>query len=235
MTERKDFYLLEMEEERTARDKLHSQIQFVVGLEGKLQTTQEGMIDFLKDLPLVDGVFDLIPRNDRRLLQNLQRVDASVVLVPHQKHLPKRPSPNHTQQLEVVLCRNGGRRHRRRGFVSHVSVNRTILLVLEIAGTTHAIRRLVPVEHHLVLGTHGTHHATARPTVVLADEEGERNQANLALVDLPRRRLARLPWRLEPSWNTPGASSPKPRAPTTPRPSSSARGMCRRSVAAAPR
>ena len=224
-----------MEEERTAGDKLHPQIQLVVGLEGKLQTTQEGMIDFLENLPLVDGVFDLISRNDRRLLQNLQRVDASVVLVPHQKHLPKRPSPNHTQQLEVVLCRNGGRRHRRGGFVSHVSVNRTILLVLEIAGTTHAIRRLVPVEHHLVLGTHGTHHATARPTVVLADEEGERNQANLTLVDLPRRRLARLPWRLEPSWNTPGASSPEPRAPTTPRPSSSARGTCRRSVAAAPR
>ena len=224
-----------MEEERTARDKLHPQVPLVVGLEGNLQPTQEGMIDFLENLPLVDGVLDLISRNDRRLLQNLQRVDASVMLVPHQKHLSERPSSNHTQQLEVVLCRNGGRRHRRSGFVSHVSTNRTILLVLEIAGTTHAIRRLVPVEHHLVLGTHGTHHATARPTVVLADEDGERNQANLTLVDLPRRRLARLPWRLEPSWNTPGASSPELRAPTTPRPSSSARGMCRRSVAAAPR
>ena len=97
MTEREDFYLLEMEEERTAGDKLHSQIQFVVGLEGKLQTTQEGMIDFLEDLPLVDGVFDLIPRNDCRLLQDLQRVYASVVLVPHQKHLSERSSSNHTQ------------------------------------------------------------------------------------------------------------------------------------------
>ena len=109
MTKRNRFYLLEMEEERTASDKLHSQVQLVVGLERKLQTTQEGEIDLFEDLPFVDSVFDLVPRHHRRLLQDLQRVHASVVLVPYEKHLSERSSSDDTQQLEVLFCRNGGR------------------------------------------------------------------------------------------------------------------------------
>lgn len=150
-----------MEEQRTTGDELHSKIQLVVGLEGKLQTTQEGKIDFLENLPLVDGMFDLIPCHHRRLLQDLQRVDASVVLVPHEKHLSERSASNHTQQLEILFGWNGGWLHRRRGFASDTATTYTILLVLEVARAAHTIRRLVPLEHHLVLGAHGANDATA--------------------------------------------------------------------------
>lgn len=161
MTEGKGFYLLEVEEQRTTRDELHSKVQFVVGLKSKLQTTEKGKVDLLENLPLVDGVFYLIPRHHRRLLQDLQRVDASVVLVPHEKHLSERPASNHTQQLEILFGWNGGWLHRRRGFASENTTTHTILLVLEVAGTAHAIRRLVPLEYHLVLGAHGANDATA--------------------------------------------------------------------------
>ena len=66
---------------------------------------------------------------------------------------------------------------------------------------------------------------------MLADEEGEGNQTDLTLVDLPQKPISHLPWRQEPSWNTREALSREHRVPITPRPGSSAHATCRRSVA----
>ena len=66
---------------------------------------------------------------------------------------------------------------------------------------------------------------------MLADEEGEGNQTDLTLVDLPQKPISHLPWRREPSWNTREALSREHRVPLTPRPRSSAHATSRRSDA----
>ena len=60
----------------------------------------------------------------------------------------------------------------------------TILLVLVVAGAAHTVGLVAEAEGHAVFAAHAADHAAAAAAVVLADEEGEVNEADLALVDL---------------------------------------------------
>lgn len=61
---------------------------------------------------------------------------------------------------------------------------RTILLVLVIAGAAHTVGLIAEAEGHAVFAAHAADHAAAAAAVVLADQEGKVNEADLALVDL---------------------------------------------------
>lgn len=61
---------------------------------------------------------------------------------------------------------------------------RTILLVLVVAGAAHTVGLVAEAEGHAVFAAHAADHAAAAAAVVLADEEGKVDEADLALVDL---------------------------------------------------
>ena len=96
-------HLLEVVEQRTARQKWHPEIQFVFGLEGELQTAQERIVRLLKNRALAFGVFDLVARDDLRLLEDFEGVDAAVALVADEEYLTEGAATDHAKELEVVL------------------------------------------------------------------------------------------------------------------------------------
>lgn len=95
-------HLLQVVKQRTTRQERHSHKQLVFRLECKRQPAQERGIHLLQNLPLALRVLDLVARHDLRLLEDLQRVHAFVVLVAHQKDLAERAAADHAEQLEVV-------------------------------------------------------------------------------------------------------------------------------------
>lgn len=59
--------LLQVVEERSPREKLHSEIQLPLGLERELQAAEKRMTDFLQNLPLATRVFHLLLRQHATL------------------------------------------------------------------------------------------------------------------------------------------------------------------------
>ena len=63
------------------------------------------------------------------------------------------------------------------------------VVVFEIASAADAVGNVLVGEDHFILRAHSTNHPTAGSAVVLSNQEGERKQADLALLDLVNKRI----------------------------------------------
>lgn len=72
------------------------------GLEGVLQTHDEGVVDPAQHAPLGFGVLDLVLLLDHRFVQDLHRVDLLLTDLTDLKNLPEAALSDHLQDLEVV-------------------------------------------------------------------------------------------------------------------------------------
>ena len=94
---------LEVAEQRTARQKWHAEIEFVFRLECELQVAQEGVVCLLQNGAFTLRVFDLVARDDLRLLEDLESVDAAVAFVADEENLAERAATDHAKELEIVF------------------------------------------------------------------------------------------------------------------------------------
>lgn len=72
--------LAQQAEELAALDKVHDHVEVLCVLEGAPQGDEEGVLDLLQHAALVVGVLDLLHLDDLGLLQDLDGVEALVVL-----------------------------------------------------------------------------------------------------------------------------------------------------------
>jgi len=80
---------LQVEEEFSAVDILHDEIQFLVGLEGVVQLNQEGVVELHEDALLRYGVHQLVFFDNPLFIELFHRVDLSSGFVFDLHHLTK--------------------------------------------------------------------------------------------------------------------------------------------------
>lgn len=78
-----------MEEQFSAVDIVHNEIQFLVGLERVVKLDQERMIQLHEDAFLVESIHKFVPFNNPLLVELLHRINLPGSLVLHLHHFTK--------------------------------------------------------------------------------------------------------------------------------------------------